>query len=255
MPTNKAKNKQDSKVKKPSSKKGIFENLFSPKVKSKKATSTQKFLNVKGIRDGVVMLKSGGLRSILLASSINFSLMSEDEQVGKIYAFQDFLNSLEFPIQIVAQTRKLNINKYVEKIKEAGRMQENELLRMQINGYGEYIISLVELANITTSNFYVVVPYSSSPAQSVGNPIDKIKSILRPAAQVKEETKAFDKSKEELHLRVNHVTGGLSGMGIRSAALDTQEMVELLYNWYNPEVSTNQVLTDLDELKVERGEY
>ncbi len=239
-----------------SNKKGnIFETLFSKKVTNKKSVSTQKFLNVEGIRDGAAILKSGGFRSIILASSINFSLMSEDEQIGKIYAFQDFLNSLEFPIQIVAQTRKLNILKYAEKIKEAGRIQENELLRMQIAGYGEYILSLVELANITTNNFYVVVPYSPSPGQSMSGPIDKIKSILQPATEVKMKTEAFDKSKEELHLRVNHVVGGLSGMGIRSAALDTQEIVELLYNWYNPEVSTNQVLVDLDELKVERGGY
>lgn len=248
--------KNKSNVSKKFSKKGnVFETLFSPKVKSKKSVSTQKFLNVEGIRDGVAILKSGGLRSILLASSINFSLMSEDEQVGKIYAFQDFLNSLEFPVQIVAQTRKLNIMKYAEKIREAGRTQENELLRMQINGYGEYVLSLVELANITTNNFYVVVPYSPAPGQSINGPLDKIKGLLRPAAEVKAETIAFDKSKEELRLRVNHIVGGLSGMGVRSAALDTQEIVELLYNWYNPEVSTNQVLADLDELKVERGEY
>lgn len=238
--------------KKQSNKKaGFIETLFSPKIKSKKANSTQKFLNIKGIKDGVVILKSGGLRAILLASSINFSLMSEDEQVGKIYAFQDFLNSLEFPVQIIAQTRKLNISKYVEKVKEAERMQENELLRMQIAGYGEYIMSLVELANITTSNFYVVVPYSGSPAKAGGSPIDKIKSLLQPAAEVKIETAAFEKNKEELRLRVNHVTGGLSGMGIRSAALDTQEIVELFYSWYNPEVADNEVLADLNKLKVE----
>jgi hypothetical protein len=247
--------KSDTKNTKKKEKNNIFETLFSQKVKSKKSVSTQKFLNIEGIRDGVAILKSGGLRSILLASSINFSLMSEDEQVGKIYAFQDFLNSLEFPIQIIVQTRKLNIIKYAEKIKEAGRIQENELLRMQIAGYGEYILSLVELANITTSNFYVVVPYSQSPGQSISGPLDKIKNILRPEAEVKEKTEAFDKSKEELHLRVNHIVSGLSGMGIRSAALDTQEIVELFYNWYNPEVSTNQVLADLDELKVVRGEY
>jgi hypothetical protein len=233
VPINSKSDSQNNKSNNP--KKGnIFETLFSAKVKSKKSVSTQKFLNVEGIRDGAAILKSGGLRSILLASSINFSLMSEDEQTGKIYAFQDFLNSLEFPIQIIAQTRKLNIIKYAEKIKEAGRTQENELLRMQITGYGEYILSLVELANITTSNFYVVVPYSPSPGQSVSGPLEKIKKILSPASEVKAKTEAFDKSKEELHLRVNHVVGGLSGMGIRSAALDTQEIVQLLYNWYNP---------------------
>lgn len=235
-------------------KKGLIENLFSPKIKSKTAVSTQKFLNIKGIKDGVIVLKSGALRSVLLASSINFALMSEDEQKGKIFAFQDFLNSLEFPVQIIAQTRKLNITKYVERIREAERMQENELLRMQIAGYAEYILSLVELANITTSNFYVVVPYSPEGG-GVEGPIDKIKGIFRPAAEIKAETQAFEKSKDELKLRVNHINGGLSGMGIRSAPLDTQELVELLYGWYNPEISQNEVLADLDDLKVERTQH
>lgn len=233
-------------------KKGLFETLFSPKVKAKQAASTQKFLKIKGIRDGVVILETGGLRSILLASSINFALMSEEEQKGKVFAFQDFLNSLEFPIEIVVQTRRLNIGKYVERIKEAERMQENELLRMQIAAYSEYILSLVELANITTSHFYVVVPYTP-PVIGKKGPLDKIKSFLQPAAEVKAEIETFEKGKEELHMRVNHVIGGLSGMGIRAAALDTQEIVELLYSWYNPEVAATEILADLEELKIERG--
>jgi hypothetical protein len=232
----------------------MLETLFSPKVKAKTAQSTQKFLKIKGIRDGVVILGSGGLRSILLASSINFALMSEEEQKGKVFAFQDFLNSLEFPVEILVQTRKLNIGKYVERVMEAERTQENELLRVQIAAYGEYILSLVELANITTSHFYVVVPYTPAIAGAdKKGPLEKIRSLLQPAAEVKAEVESFKKGREELHLRVNHVLGGLSGMGIRAAALDTQEIVELLYSWYNPEIASTEILADLEELKIERG--
>lgn len=237
---------------KTSEKHGKTETLFGKKVAGKAAVSVQKYLKIKGIRDGIVILESGALRSIIMASSINFALMSEEEQKGKVFAFQDFLNSLEFPIEIVVQTRKLNIAKYIERIKEAERMQENELLRMQIAAYEEYISSLVELANITTSHFYVVVPYAP-PTLGPAGPLEKIKSFLAPAKEVVRERETFEKSKEELHMRVNHVIGGLAGMGIRAAALDTQEIVELLYNWYNPEVATTEVLTDLEKLRVERG--
>lgn len=251
----KATTEKTQETKQEAKKGNIFENLFSPKIKSKKNISTQRFLNIKGIKDGIIILKNGGLRSILLASSINFALMSEDEQKGKVFAFQDFLNSLEFPLQIVTQTRKLNIAQYVEKIKEMERVQENELLRMQIGGYGEYILSLVELASITSSSFYAVVPYSPSAMKGESSgPLSKIKNFWQPTKEIKAEIEAFDKSKGELSMRISHVVGGLSGMGIRSAVLDTQEVVELLYGWYNPEVSSNEILADLKELKVERGE-
>lgn len=229
-----------------------METLQSQKVQQKQIAATQKFLRIKGIRDGIVILESGVLRSVVLASSINFALLSEEEQNAKLFAFQDFLNSLEFPVEIVVQTRVLNISKYLEKVREAERMQENELLRMQISEYAEYISSLVELANITTTHFYVSVPYLPPVTGGPSGPFGKLKTMFSPAAQVKKELETFEKSKEELQTRIGLVIGGLSGIGIRAAALDTQEVVELLYSWYNPEVAQTEVLGDLDALKLEK---
>ena len=233
----------------------VMESMQSKKVAEKQVAATQKFLRVRGIRDGVIELESGGLRAIALASSINFALLSGEEQQAKIFAFQDFLNSLEFPVEIVVQTRALNIAKYLEKVREAERVQENELLRMQIAEYAEYISSLVELSNITTTHFYVVIPYSSAAAASAGSSgiFDKVKSILSPTKKVVGEEVTFEKGQEEMNLRVSAVVGGLSGMGIRSAMLNTQEVVEVLYSWYNPEVSQTEVLGDLEALRIEKG--
>jgi hypothetical protein len=230
-----------------------METLQSKKVAEKQIAATQKFLRIRGIRDGIVILESGAMRCAVLVSSINFALMSPDEQNAKLFAFQDFLNSLEFPIEIIVQTRTLNISQYLEKIKEAERMQENELLRRQISTYSEYISSLVEEANITTKHFYVVVPYSPPVAGGPsGGPFGKLKSLFSPAAKVEKEFETFEKSKEELYGRVSIVIAGLRGMGLRAAPLDTQEFVELLYSWYNPEVSTTEVLADLDALNLEK---
>lgn len=229
-----------------------METMQSKKVKEKQIAATQKFLRVAAIRDGIIILESGALRSVILVSSVNFALLSPDEQNAKIFAFQEFLNSLEFPVEIVVQTRALNISQYLEKLKEAERQQENELLKRQISTYREYVASLVEEANITTKHFYVVVPYSPPVTGGPSGPFAKLKSLFSPAAEIKKERETFEKSKEELSNRVNVVVGGLQGMGLRAAPLDTQEIVELLYSWYNPEVSQTEILADLDELQVER---
>lgn len=228
------------------------ETMLSSKAVKKEEETTQKFLNVSGIRDGIIILKNKALRAVVMCSSINFALMSEDEQKAKVFGYQDFLNSLNFPIQIVIQTRKLNIGGYLEKVKEAERMQENELLRMQTAEYAEFIKSMVELANITTSHYYVVVPYSPAGIEATEGIMDKIKGIISPASKIKEEQVGFQKQQEELLLRVNSVISGLGGVGIQSAQLNTQEVVELLYSWYNPDESTTEILGELEKLKIEQ---
>lgn len=229
------------------------ETMLSKKTAAKSEQSTQKFLNIEGIRDGIIVLKNKALRSIVMCSSINFALMSQDEQKGKVFAYQEFLNSLSFPIEIVVQSRKLNISRYLEKVKEAERMQDNELLRMQTAEYGEFIKSLVELTNITTNHYYVVVPYSPPGVEATQGIIDKIKNIVSPAKEISKELTSFEKQKEKLLLRINSIINGLSGVGIQAATLNTQEVVELLYSWYNPGESATQVLGELEKLKVEQA--
>lgn len=222
----------------------------SARAKARVSTSVQRYLPFKEIRDGVIVLKNNALRAILMVSSINFALMSEDEQKAKLYAFQEFLNSLDFPVQFMIQSRLLNIAGYLEKVEEIERVQENELLRIQTAEYREFVKSLVELANISSNHYYVVVPYSGPGIERKESFPERLKSMLQPAKKVAEEKLSFEKSKEALDLRVSRVTSGLSGMGLRCAQLSTQEVVELLYATYNPDTAANQILADLERLEV-----
>lgn len=217
-----------------------------------KAPSVQKFLNIKGIREGIIILKNGSLRQIIMTSSINFALMSPDEQKSKVFAYQEFLNALEFPIQIIVQSKRLNIQEYLSRIHEAERMQENELLRMQTAEYGQYISSLVELANITSNHYYIVVPYTQPVLEKKEGLIERIKNLLSPAKKVKEEEETFKEMREKLKMRVDVVLSALSGLGLQAAPLNTQETVELLYTWYNPTSSAIQILAELEKLRIER---
>lgn len=250
---------QQKPAKKKANKKSLLSSLLpgsggkeNGKKSAKSATSTQKFLKIKGIRDGILELEDGSFKAILMASSVNFSLMSGDEQKAMLYGYQEFLNSLEFPIQIVVQSRIININNYLEKLQEAERMQENDLLKIQISEYREYIKSLVELANITTNRYYVVISYTgsggSSSKESIG---DRVKSFINPAREAKVDIESYDKAMQELNLRVSRVAQGLRSMGIRAANLNTQEVVELFYTIYNPELSGSQVLAELERLNIE----
>ena len=219
----------------------------------KSEASTQKFLFFDGIIDGIVIMKDKSLRQIVMVSSLNFALMSEQEQDGKVASFQEFLNSLEFSVQIVVQSRKFDIKSYIEKVNDAARNQENELLRVQMKEYAEYIKYLVEEANITSNHYYIVVPYYGGPMQEQKKGIfSKIKNKIAPTREIEEEQTSFKEGKNKLKLRTNLVASGLSGVGLKAAPLETQEIVELLYGWYNPDTSTEQVLADLDKLQVER---
>ncbi|MFH2104921.1 MAG: hypothetical protein ABII72_01660 [Parcubacteria group bacterium] len=253
-PTNKSK-------KLPAKKKSFFSSLTqllpgqssSSGSASKVGVSTQKYLKIKGIKDGVVELDDGSYRSIIMASSVNFALMSEDEQKSMVFGYQDFLNSLEFPIQIIVQSRILNIKAYLTKLSESEKMQENELLRMQIAEYREYIKQLVEMSNITTNHYYVVVPYMGAPKIGGMSVVERAKRMIAPAKEVKMEITNYDKAIQELSQRVTQVTGGLRGMGIRAAKLDTQETVELFYANYNPDLAGTEVLAELERLNIDTG--
>lgn len=250
--------KPTQKAKKKKSKKSLLSSLLpgstngGEKKSTKTGTSTQKFLKIKGIRNGFLELDDGSFKAIIMASSVNFSLMSGDEQKAMLFGYQEFLNSLEFPIQITVQSRILNINNYISKLTEAEKMQENELMKIQISSYREYIKSLVELANITTNRYYVIISYTGSPG-SAGkeSAMDKVKQFINPAREAKVEIESYDRAIQELNLRVSRVVQGLRSMGIRAANLNTQEVVELFYTIYNPELSGSQVLAELERLNVE----
>jgi len=212
--------------------------------------SSQKYLEISEIRDNVVIMKNGSLRAVLMVSSINFALKSIEEQDAIIYHYQSFLNSLDFSVQIVVNSRQLNLDNYLQMLRDQEKKQMNELLRMQISSYIEYIQGLVKMANIVSKTFYVVVPFAVSETRG-GGVMSKAKAIASPA-KIISGREAFEKYKDQLLQRVDHVIGNLSGAGLRMTMLNTQELIELYYNLYNPEISEKQKLGDVNELDLAR---
>jgi type IV secretory pathway VirB4 component len=201
------------------------------------ARSAQEFVPIKEIRNGVIILKDGGLRSVLIASSINLSLKSSEEQVAIINQFQSFLNSLDFSTQIVMQSRRLDIRPYLLMLEERQREQTEKLLKIQTREYIEFIRSFTEEVNIMTKTFFVVVPYSSTIIKS-GGMVDKLFGG-GPKKQVADNKKAedmasFEEKRSQLDQRIGVIVQGLAGLGIRSSPLNTEELVELFYKTFNP---------------------
>ncbi len=220
--------------------------MSTPQKQKKIGLSSQKYLDIAEIKDGIVVLKSGGLRAVLMVSSINFALKSADEQDAIIYHYQSFLNSLDFSVQIVINSRQLNLDNYIQTLREQEKRQTNELLRMQIYSYIEYIQGLVKMANIVTKTFYIIVPFAPSETKG-GGFISKLGAITSPR-KVMSSREVFEKYKDQLLQRVDHIIENLSGTGLRMTMLNTQELIELYYNLYNPEVSEKKGLADVKEL-------
>jgi type IV secretory pathway VirB4 component len=198
--------------------------------------STQDFVPVKEVRDGIVVLKDKSLRAILLASSLNFALKSEDEQTAFIVQFQNFLNSLDFSCEIFVQSRMLDIRPYIATLEVAYKGQLDDLMRIQIREYIEFIKSFTEAANIMTKNFFVVVPYSPA-AISLGSGGASIVSKLTGSGAkqgAEEANRTFEEQVTQLEQRISIVQQGLVRCGVRTVQLGTEEAIELLYKLFNP---------------------
>jgi len=211
------------------------------------AASTQRYLPMAEIRDGTVVLKNGGIRLILKTSSVNFNLKSVDEQNALIYAYQGFLNTIEFPIQILIRSRKLDIDLYVATLQEIAKKQDSPLMKRQTVEYIEYIKKLVEYADIMEKNFYVVIPHDPARSQNLGM-IKKFKQSITPQdnlAAIRVRHREFDKLRKTLSARANTVRAGLEGCGLQVTELGTNEIVELFYQIYNPETARYQKLHNL----------
>ena len=194
--------------------------------------STQDFVPVSQVRDGIVVLKDGTLRAILLASSINFALKSEDEQTAFIVQFQNFLNSLDFSCQIFVQSRMLDIRPYIATLEVQYKSQLDDLMRVQIREYIDFIKSFTEAANIMTKNFFVVVPYSHTVTVQQGG-LAKLNPFARKSTGA-EVTKTFEEHVSQLEQRISIVQQGLVRTGVRTVQLGTEEAIELLYKMFNP---------------------
>jgi type IV secretory pathway VirB4 component len=196
------------------------------------ARSTQDFVPVSEVRDGIIVLKDGSLRAILLASSINFALKSEDEQTAFIVQFQNFLNSLDFSVQIFVQSRMLDIRPYIATLEVQYKQQLDDLMRIQIREYIEFVKSFTEAANIMTKNFFVVVPYSSTSVNT--SSVSRLNPFAAKKDHTAEDNKTFEEQLTQLEQRISIVQQGLVRTGVRTVQLGTEEAIELLYKMFNP---------------------
>lgn len=218
--------------------------------KSKPGPSTERFLDIAEIRDDMVLLKDGTVRGVLLVSSINFALKSSDEQEAIVQAYMTFLNSLEYPVQIVIQSRRMNIDAYMDRLREQERKVGNDLLRAQISDYRAFVLELVELGQIMQKMFYIVVPYDPLTNKKK-NFWTRLSESLSPAASAKLNHKQLVDRVEQLARRVELMQGQLNSMGLASARLDTQGLIELYYNVYNPDLFETEKLAQAGQVQVE----
>ena len=202
-------------------------------------SATQAFLEVQDIKEGILVLKNKSLRGILMVSSINFALKSEEEQTAIIYAFQNFLNSLDFFAQIVIQSRNINITPYLDSLKDLEERQTNSLLREQTSSYREFIKNMVVGDTVMTKNFYVVIPYNLMEGlgvKGVAKSFDIFKqgSGNQQSTPIKEEEE-FQRCKTQLWQRLEYVSMGLRRCGLEAVPLTTPELIELFWSIHHPE--------------------
>lgn len=197
------------------------------------AKTTQEFVPIKEIRQGIVILKDDSLRGIIMASSLNFALKSADEQQSILLQFQNFLNSLDFSVQIFIQSRRLDIRPYIALLENRLKEQMSDLLKIQTREYIQFIKNFTENSNIMTKTFFVVVPYSPAMINKggVGDILNKNKNTAQTAERKLAE---FEEHRSQLEQRMGVVTQGLVRCGIRTAELGTEEIVELFYKIFNP---------------------
>ena len=205
------------------------------------AGASQQFVPVKEIRNGIVILKDGGYRGVLICSSINFGLKSADEQHAITLGFQNFLNTLDFSIQIVVNSRRMDLRPYLALLEEKGPEQKTELMRIQLHEYIEFVRSFTDQANIMTKSFYVVVSYA--PRVSAANAVSFLRRESASVKSTAAET-SFEEDRAQLEQRLTLVTSGLSGTGVRAVPLGTEEVIELLYRSFNPGELENPIRLD-----------
>lgn len=200
------------------------------------SNSAQQFIAVDSIREDVVIMKDGGFRVVLMCSSLNFALKSADEQDAVIYQYQLFLNSLDFPVEFVIHSRRLNIQPYLETLRERQKDEVGELLQIQITEYIEFIKSFVDMSNIMSKTFYVAVPFTPAILEKAGffNSFTASLGLGKKKEGAANGEDTFEEYKKQLWQRVDTVVGGIGRFGIRSAPLNTEELIELFYGLYNP---------------------
>jgi hypothetical protein len=194
--------------------------------------ATQAFVPVKEVRNGVVILKDDGYRGIMMCSSMNFALKSEDEQAAIIGGFQSFLNTLDFSVEIVVHSRKMDIRPYLALLEQRLDAQQSELMRIQLREYIQFIRGFMDTTEIMSKLFYVVVPYTPALGLKVADSLP-IPGRKRPAQRPEGGADTFEEDRVQLEQRMSLVAAGLNAAGIRAVPLSTEELIELLYRSFN----------------------
>ena len=210
-----------------------------------KSISTQQFVELQEVREGVIFLKNGSLRQLLIVSGINFDLKSEADQNLMTYAYQNLLNALDFSIQIFIHSRRLNIEGYLKKLQERQDQETNELLKTQIAEYKEFIKSFVTNNAIMDKTFFVVVPYDPVVLPKAGEKVlgfIKKRGGATPENQISQSEENIQRNLQQLQQRVDQVIAGLQQIGLRVVPLNTEETIELIYNLHNPQLIERGVL-------------
>ena len=205
--------------------------------KSKNAQAAQEFLSIETIRDGIVVLRGGlGLRAVLMVSSLNFALKSEEEQDALVFQYENLLNSLDFSLQFVVQSRRLNISPYLDTLSSRQKEEANDLLKVQIGEYIEFVRTFVDMTKIVSKTFYAVIPFQPSVAERKAGILRGITSFFGGGSHTASEDvdTEFVQFRTQLLQRVDAVALGLKRLGLRAVQLDTEELIELFYGLYNP---------------------
>lgn len=213
--------------------------------------STQNTLLISEIRDGIVIMNDGSFRSVVMLKSINFDLMSPQEREGVEYAYQGFLNSLYFPVQITVRSNKVDLGPYLDKLDKIRAEHDNMLLALLMEDYIGFMADLAAQTNIMDKKFYLVIPFF--PTVDAQKAVTASKSFFANAFGKKEQVVTINEAeleaaKTELRNRVQSVLNGLLQCGVQGLPLDTQELIELYYDTYNPDTATRQQLKNFDDL-------
>lgn len=214
--------------------------------------STQNALLLSEIRDSMVIVNDGSMRAVVTCQSINFDLMSDREREAVEYSYQQFLNSLYFPIQILIRSQKVDIGPYMDRLDKIRRDQDNMLLGVLMDDYISFISVLAQETNIMDKSFYIVIPYypAGDMSSAVNSSKNFITNLFSPQKQqhIRIDENTFGKAKDEIKNRVGTVINGLAQLGIRSVQLTTKELGELYYNSYNPDTAVREPIGNFENL-------
>ncbi len=231
----------------------MSQNQQNPRLQTGKPieASVQAYLEISEARDNILIMKDGSLRAVLMISSINFELKSPQEQEAIVGAYQDFLNSLNFPIQILMRSKNLQLDNYLKKVNQRIFQENSPFIKNQIEQYLNFIREMLDVAKIMDKKFYIVVPFYPSAIditkKKVGF-VQKIGSALNPTWSEKIKTDELEIQKNQLLERVELVVSNIGNMGLVSAMLNTAELIELFYEVYNPETSQREKISDTGEI-------